>query len=86
MKKLKTDKIFARELEELSKFKFDDKVAEVFPDMLKRSIPGYGAIINMISTLTRQFAQPHTRLYDLGCSLGAAAISMHDGLKQSGCR
>jgi tRNA (cmo5U34)-methyltransferase len=40
----------------------------------------------MISTLTRQFAQPHTRLYDLGCSLGAAAISMHDGLKQSGCK
>lgn len=86
MNSINTDKIFARELEKLSKFKFDDKVADVFPDMLKRSIPGYGAIINMIATLTRQFAQPYTNLYDLGCSLGAAAYSMHDGLKQPGCK
>ncbi|MGM0599750.1 MAG: carboxy-S-adenosyl-L-methionine synthase CmoA [Candidatus Rifleibacteriota bacterium] len=85
MNNFRTDKIFARELEKLSEFKFDEKVAEVFPDMLRRSIPGYGAIINMIATLTRRFAQSDTNLYDLGCSLGAAAISMHEGLEQPGC-
>ncbi|GAB4280239.1 MAG: carboxy-S-adenosyl-L-methionine synthase CmoA [Candidatus Rifleibacteriota bacterium] len=80
------DKIFAKKLENLTQFKFDDSVAEVFPDMLERSIPGYSAIISMIETLTRRFAQPDTLLYDLGCSLGASAVSMKRGLKVKGCR
>ncbi|MEW6711676.1 MAG: methyltransferase domain-containing protein, partial [Candidatus Riflebacteria bacterium] len=80
------DRIFARKLEELSSFRFDDQVAEVFPDMLQRSIPGYGAIISMIETLTARFAQPGSNLYDLGCSLGASSLSMQHGLKVEGCR
>ncbi|MFZ5951658.1 MAG: carboxy-S-adenosyl-L-methionine synthase CmoA [Candidatus Rifleibacteriota bacterium] len=80
------DRIFARKLEELSSFRFDDQVAEVFPDMLQRSIPGYGAIISMIETLTARFAQAESNLYDLGCSLGASSLSMQHGLKVAGCR
>lgn len=80
------DRIFSRQLEQLTSFRFDEKVAEVFPDMLKRSIPGYPAIISMIETLTSRFAQPGSNLYDLGCSLGASAFSMLQGLKVEGCR
>ncbi len=80
------DRIFARKLEELSSFRFDDQVAEVFPDMLQRSIPGYGAIISMIETLTARFAQPESNLYDLGCSLGASSVSIQQGLKVAGCK
>lgn len=80
------DKIFASRLEQLTSFKFDEKVAAVFPDMLQRSIPGYSAIISMIETLTGRFAQPGTNLYDLGCSLGASALSMMQGLKSENCR
>jgi tRNA (cmo5U34)-methyltransferase len=85
MKASSRDKIFARQIEKLTSFRFDTKVAEVFPDMLQRSIPGYSAIINMIATLTSKFAQPNTHLYDLGCSLGASALSMKQGLRVNGC-
>ncbi len=81
----KKDDLFAQKLEQLSNFKFDDKVAGVFPDMLKRSIPGYPAIINMIGTLTGKYAQPGSNLYDLGCSLGASALSMQHGLRVKNC-
>ena len=30
----------------------------------------------MITALTRRFAQPHSRLYDLGCSRGAGLLAM----------
>jgi tRNA (cmo5U34)-methyltransferase len=86
MNNTKRDRIFAEKLEQLSHFRFDERVAEVFPDMLQRSIPGYPAIISMIETLTTRFAQPNTNLYDLGCSLGASAVSMAQGLKVDGCK
>ncbi len=75
------DRIFAEILQKPGDFAFDDKVAAVFPDMLRRSIPGYPAIIDMIETLTERYAQADTRLYDLGCSLGASSLSMLRGLK-----
>lgn len=79
------DRIFANVLPQPGAFAFDEKVADVFPDMLRRSIPGYPAIIDMIETLTARFAQPESRLYDLGCSLGASSLSMLRGLKNKPC-
>lgn len=67
-------------------FVFDDVVAEVFPDMIKRSVPGYPAIVNMIQVLTGQYAQPGSRLIDLGCSLGASTIAMASGAGAKSCR
>lgn len=64
---------------------FDAEVARVFPDMISRSVPGYAAIINMIELLTRKHAQAGTRLYDLGCSLGAASLAMAKGLPHDDC-
>lgn len=80
------DKIYSKMLSELTDFKFDEAVAKVFPDMLKRSIPGYPAIIAMIETLSSTYAKPNTNLYDLGCSLGASSVSMQRGLNLSGCK
>lgn len=80
------DRIFADIIQKPADFVFDDRVAAVFPDMLRRSIPGYPAIINMIETLTTRFAQPGSNLYDLGCSLGASSFSMLNGLKADRCR
>ena len=79
------DHIFAAPIAELGDFNFDQKVAEVFPDMIKRSVPGYSNIIAAIGMMTARFAQPHTRLYDLGCSLGAATQEMRRNLTQTGC-
>ncbi|KAF1081163.1 MAG: Carboxy-S-adenosyl-L-methionine synthase [Candidatus Rifleibacterium amylolyticum] len=80
------DRIFAETISKPQDFVFDEKVAAVFPDMLLRSIPGYPAIIGMIETLTSQFAQSGSRLYDLGCSLGASAQAMQKGLKAESCQ
>ncbi|PKL47487.1 MAG: carboxy-S-adenosyl-L-methionine synthase CmoA [Candidatus Riflebacteria bacterium HGW-Riflebacteria-2] len=80
------DRVFAEAIKKPQDFVFDEKVAAVFPDMLLRSIPGYPAIIGMIETLTAQFAQNGSRLYDLGCSLGASAQAMQRGLKADKCR
>ena len=60
-------------------FRFDASVASVFPDMLKRSIPGYSASIEAIGSLAARFVEPGTRCYDLGCSPGAASIAMRQG-------
>lgn len=66
-------------------FVFDDKVVAVFPDMINRSVPGYATIIAMIGTLAAEYAQPNTRCYDLGCSLGAASLSMRHSIRVTGC-
>ena len=69
------DRLFAEAAGSPADFVFDDAVAAVFPDMIKRSVPGYPAIINMIQLLAERYAQPHTSLVDLGCSLGASTGS-----------
>ena len=61
-------------------FKFDDRVARVFEDMISRSVPGYSQILSMLPTLTRQFQFANLHYYDLGCSLGAAMLAMARGL------
>lgn len=68
------DRLFAEPLNNPADFVFDERVAAVFPDMLQRSIPGYASILQMIGLLAAG-QLPQTGLcYDLGCSLGAAAL------------
>lgn len=79
------DRIYATPQSAVTDFVFDDTVADVFPDMLRRSVPGYPAILNMIQLLAAEHAQADSRLYDLGCSLGAATLAMAEGLQVGGC-
>lgn len=74
------DRIYAKPLTRIDDFCFDEQVADVFPDMVQRSIPGYQTILNTIQSLTPRFAQQGTNLYDLGCSLGAATLAMRRAL------
>ena len=70
------DSLFSAPIANLGDWQFDEKVAEVFPDMIQRSVPGYSNIITMIGMLAGRFVKPHSRVYDLGCSLGAATLSI----------
>lgn len=65
-------------------FQFDERVAAVFPDMIKRSVPGYNDIILQIKKLAGRFIQADSHAYDLGCSLGAASLAMSYGNQQRG--
>jgi tRNA (cmo5U34)-methyltransferase len=73
---MKQDKIFA-DSKQIVDFAFDEAVADVFPDMIRRSVPGYETVISLLGVIASQYAKKHTRVYDLGCSLGAATLSMH---------
>ena len=79
------DRLYAGEDSPPGDFVFDAAVAAVFPDMIRRSVPGYPAIINMIQLLAERYAQPDTRLYDLGCSLGASTAALAEGCADRDC-
>lgn len=66
-------------------FRFDDSVASVFPDMIKRSVPGYATIISMTGLLAGRYATAGSTLYDLGCSLGASSLAMRQNIQHQGC-
>ncbi|AQT69732.1 tRNA (cmo5U34)-methyltransferase [Anaerohalosphaera lusitana] len=80
------DNVFAHYQERVSGFVFDDKVASVFDDMIRRSVPGYATVLGMVHVFAEHFAQPNSNCYDLGCSLGGGTIAMLRGIKQSGCK
>jgi tRNA (cmo5U34)-methyltransferase len=81
----KTDAIYAAPLQNIIDFQFDERVAAVFPDMIQRSVPGYGIIISNIGILAAKYAQPGSRCYDLGCSLGAASMAMRQRITAPDC-
>jgi tRNA (cmo5U34)-methyltransferase len=80
------DRLYAERQAEIAEFVFDERVAAVFPDMIQRSVPGYPTIINMIGTLAAQRVIAGSNCYDLGCSLGAAALAIRRGLSERPCR
>lgn len=79
------DTIYAAPLDAITGFVFDERVVSVFPDMIERSVPGYSTIIAMTGVLAERYAQPHTRCYDLGCSLGASTLAMRAQLDRRDC-
>ena len=80
------DTLFSAPIASLGDWTFDERVAEVFPDMIQRSVPGYSNIISMIGMLAERFVQPGTKVYDLGCSLGAATLSVRRNVHHEVCR
>lgn len=80
------DTLYSTPHPNVADFRFDEQVAQVFPDMIKRSVPGYSHIIAMIGILADHYAQPNTNLYDLGCSLGAASLAMRHRVTAPGVR
>jgi len=71
------DEVFREEIEQASDFKFGENVANVFDDMVNRSVPFYGEIQRMISELAADHAKQGTDVYDLGCSTGTTMIGMN---------
>jgi len=80
------DRLFDSEISTPGDFVFDERVVRVFPDMIKRSVPGYSLLVPMIGLLARRYAQADSNLYDLGCSLGAVSLAMRDSVRVEGAR
>jgi len=80
------DNIFATPLDKMIDFRFDERVVEVFPDMIQRSVPGYATLIKNIGTMAARYVQPGSVCYDLGCSLGAVSLSLRHAVSQADCQ
>lgn len=55
-------------------FAFNERVVEVFDDMLDRSIPFYQEVIKATAQLLAQHLQQGDTICDLGCSTGTALL------------
>ncbi len=73
---MKKDRVFATKQDPVEPFAFTRQVAQVFDDMLARSVPLYRQGIRLQAKVTRQFYQAGTRIYDLGCSHGNLGMAV----------
>ena len=82
------DEVFRESQPQLVDFAFDQQVAAVFPDMIRRSVPGYELIVPMSGLLAaRQIAAgARPQIYDLGCSLGATSLATLRGCASLGVK
>ena len=80
------DKLYSELSPNINRFAFNDEVADVFSNMIERSVPGYQTTISTIGVLAERFATAGSHCYDLGCSLGAAALAMRHNIEHDDCR
>ena len=76
------DKIFRKKAKRIDDFNFGKKTAEVFDDMLNRSVPYYSEMQRMIKEITTEFSAEGTNVYDLGCSTGTSFLYLDDSVKK----
>lgn len=76
------DKIFSKKQQEIKKFKFNAQVAEVFDDMLSRSIPFYDEIHKITKDIIDRTFVDGGLIYDLGCSTGTTITLIDKHLKK----
>ena len=70
------DQIFNTEQTHIVDFAFDEKVVAVFPDMIRRSVPGYETVIPITGLMAARHLNNGDSAYDLGCSLGATSLAI----------
>jgi len=69
------DELFSKKID-LVDFTFDKKVVDVFDDMVRRSVPGYQALIEMMGLIVKTYGQNNSHYYDLGASTGAVSLAL----------
>jgi tRNA (cmo5U34)-methyltransferase len=70
------DTIFDKPYKNINDFVFDAQVANVFENMVNRSVPGYQTMLEMMPLFAQTYAQKNSNIYDLGCSLGAVSLAI----------
>ena len=65
------DNIYNNKLEKIPSFYFGHEVANVFDDMIYRSVPFYKEILKQCASFSKIFYKEEKIIYDLGCSTGS---------------
>lgn len=76
-----SDKYYAQPLSQITPFTFNSEVAEVFDDMVTRSVPMYRENQHLTVEILRRILRPGERVYDLGCSTGTTMVQLATGLR-----
>lgn len=66
------------------KWEFNEQVTKVFPDMISRSIPGYGTMRDSVVRIAKRFLNSGDNglyLLDIGCSRGDVIYDILDSLE-----
>jgi tRNA (cmo5U34)-methyltransferase len=72
------DQLFNRINPKTGEFLFDENVAEVFDDMISRSVPLYAEVQQLIPRLASLLDHQQLRVVDLGCSTGTSLVNLAD--------
>ena len=70
------DEVFGSTASRGSDFQFNEEVANVFDDMLVRSVPFYLEQQSLIEEIAHCFALPDSLVVDVGCSTGTTLIRL----------
>ena len=73
------DKIFNKPIQK--QFEFDEEVANVFDDMLNRSVPFYKENLNLQINILKKFLKENDKVIDLGSSTGTFLIELSKKIK-----
>lgn len=66
------DTIYSAPQESVPPFRFDERVASAFDDMISRSVPYYKDLQTLLLRLLEQYLKPNTTILDCGCSTGTS--------------
>ena len=80
------DRIYQNPLSKVAPFTFDVSVADVFEDMIRRSVPGYGLTLQLMASVAHSLLKNDALCYDLGCSLAAGMLALDRGLSGKSAR
>lgn len=79
------DDIYRDKRVNVADFAFDESVTAVFPDMIRRSVPGYDNVVSISGLIAAERISANTACYDLGCSRGATTLAILRSLDDRPC-
>jgi tRNA (cmo5U34)-methyltransferase len=80
------DTLFASPMERTADFEFGEQTAQVFDNMLSRSVPFYDEVQCMIVEIIASLVGEEPLIYDLGCSTGTTLLMLAMRLKDKNIR
>ena len=80
------DRLFQQKRAQIVDFAFDEAVAEVFPDMIRRSVPGFETVVPITGLIAAESLPEGGLAFDLGCSQGATTMALLRALGSKPCR
>ncbi len=70
------DQVYRDAHNQIVDFAFNAEVAAVFPDMIRRSVPGYETMVPVTGLIAARHLGDDGVAFDLGCSLGATTLAI----------